>query len=91
MYGVYLELPVCMPGLPPSDDNHLGNPDKVVAGKFLPASISAYHQSYFEDRVMIYLSCGQPFLIELTIEAYESKIKSYWELVSRKQNIKIGI
>ena len=76
----YLELPVCMPGL---QEGEIQNPDKVVPGKFWPTTIVAYHQSYFEERTMIYLANGQPFLIELNITDYENKIKQYFELINK--------
>lgn len=75
----YLELPVCLPGLQEGD---VVNPDKVVPGKFWPTTIVAYHTSYFEERTMIYLQNGQPFLIELTVDAYENNIKKYYELIN---------
>ncbi len=80
---MYLELPVCLPG---SQEEQLQ--DKVVPGRFLPAQIVAYHESYFNSQIMIYLANGQPFLIDLSVEAYEGKIKAYWDLVARHQNRK---
>lgn len=76
----YLELPVCMPGL---QEGEIQNPDKIVSGKFWPTNIVAYHSSYFEERTMIYLANGQPFLIELNIADYEDKIKQYFELINK--------
>ena len=74
----FLELPVSLPGI---EDN----PDKVVSGKFQPVTISAYHPSYFGS-TMIYLANGQPFLIDLTVEEYEEKIKLYFDEITAKQN-----
>lgn len=77
MIGVlpYLELPVCLPA-------GEGLPDKVVAGKFWPTQIGAYHSSYYEERTLIYYS-GQPFLIDLPEAMYEDKVKQYFELVNK--------
>jgi len=75
-----LILPVCLPGLQEGD---IQNPDKIVDGRFYPMQIVAYHQSYFEERTLIYLSNGQPFLIELTVEQYEEKIRQYFEYISK--------
>lgn len=76
----FLELPVCLPGL---QEGEINNPDKVVSGKFFPTTIVAYHPSYFEERTMIYLQNGQPFLIELTASEYEDKIRQYFELINK--------
>jgi hypothetical protein len=75
----YLELPLCLQGL---QEGEINNPDKVVSGKFFPTTITAYHESYYE-RTMIYLSNGQPFLIELTVSEYEEKIRQYFELINK--------
>jgi hypothetical protein len=82
----YLELPVCLPGL-----EETGNPDKVVSGKFQPSQIVAYHESYYTERTMIYLANGQPFLLELSSAAYEDKIKSYWNLITRESKNKLKL
>ena len=76
----FLELPVCLPGL---QEGEINNPDKVVSGRFFPTTIVAYHQSYFEERTMIYLQNGQPFLIELTVPDYEDKVRQYFELINK--------
>ena len=82
----FLKLPVCLPGLQEGDIN---NPNKIVEGRFFPTTIVAYHPSYFEERTMIYLQNGQPFLIELSVETYEGMVRQYFELISKSAGGKI--
>ena len=74
----FLELPVCLPGEPDKED-------KIVPGRFYPTTIVAYHESFYGDRILIYLQNGQPFLIGLSIFDYEEKIKGYFDLITEME------
>lgn len=78
----YLELPVILPAIE-------SIPEKVVPGKFLPMQVVVYHE-IDEDQMMIYLQNGQPFLIGLKVSEYESKIKAYYDLISKPQGKEQG-
>ena len=76
----FLELEIGLPGLKEKD---VDNPDKIVIGNFLPTTLVAYHPAYWEENTMIYLNNGQPFLLAMTVEVYEDKIKQYFELINK--------
>jgi len=69
----YLELPI-----------YIGYGEveaKVVQLKVQPVHITGYHEGYNDAGMFIYVS-GQPFQVVLTVEQYEAKIKSYFELIN---------
>jgi hypothetical protein len=68
----YLTIPIALPG-----DDGIGNPDKIVPCKILPAHVLAYHEGYAWG-TFIYLSTGQAFCSTLTVAEYEESLRQYW-------------
>lgn len=77
----YLELPVCI-------GYGNGLEEKVVIGKFQPAKIMGYHQGYYEEVGMFIYHDTQPFQIALSLEQFEAKVKAYWDMLGKKQDLK---
>lgn len=80
----YLELPVAI-GYAAIEGEE--PKEKVVIGKFQPIEISHYHEGFYDVGMFIYIN-GQATQIALTIQEFEGRIKSYWTLLSAKQNVK---